>query len=127
MVIENINNNIKTTGASDSSYNIQKTVSVRGVQEEEEKISLGNESLLNNINGRDMEKQVSDAIDKVNTDERFRRTGCEFTYHKESKRISITLYDKKTKEVIKEIPPEDTLKMLDKMHELAGLIMDERK
>lgn len=70
--------------------------------------------------------QIKDAVDKINQDSRFRRTGCKFQYHEISNRVSITLYDQETKEVIREIPPEDTIKMLDKLSELTGLIVDEK-
>lgn len=73
------------------------------------------------------QEEIKEAIEKINLDERFRRTGCEFTYHEISNRVSITLYDKETKEVVKEIPPEETIKMLDKLYELAGLVIDEKK
>ena len=72
-------------------------------------------------------EEIQEAIEKINLDERFRRTGCEFTYHEISNRVSITLYDKETKEVVKEIPPEETIKMLDKLYELAGLVIDEKR
>lgn len=76
--------------------------------------------------GKDPVSQIKEAVDKMNLDERFRRTGCEFTYHEISHRVSITLYDKETKEVIKEIPPEETIDMIDKFYKLAGLVIDER-
>lgn len=73
-----------------------------------------------------LDEQLKEALQKINMDERFRRTGCEFTYHEVSNRFSITLYDKETKEVLKEIPPEETINMLDKLYVLAGLIIDEK-
>lgn len=73
-----------------------------------------------------LDEQLQEALQKINMDERFRRTGCEFTYHEVSNRVSITLYDKETKEVLKEIPPEETIEMLDKLYEIAGLIIDEK-
>ena len=73
-----------------------------------------------------LDEQLQEALQKINLDERFRRTGCEFTYHEVSNRVSITLYDKETKEVLKEIPPEETIEMLDKLYEIAGLIIDEK-
>lgn len=74
----------------------------------------------------DLKRTVKSTIDKVNGDERCKRTGIEFSYHEKSKQISIKLYDKETKEVIKEIPPEKTIEMLEKMWELAGLLVDEK-
>ncbi len=54
-------------------------------------------------------------------------TKCEFKYHEETKRISITIRDKNTDEVIKEIPPEKSLELVAKMWELAGILVDERR
>jgi flagellar protein FlaG len=71
-------------------------------------------------------RKIKDAIDKMNADMRFKRTGCEFTYHEECNRVSIKLYDVTTKEVIREIPSEDTIKMLEKLNEIAGLMIDEK-
>ena len=53
-------------------------------------------------------------------------TRCEFEYHETTKRVSIKVIDKDTDEIVREIPPEETLKMIEKMWELAGLIVDEK-
>ncbi len=62
------------------------------------------------------------------TNEKIHRTNtrCEFQYHENTKRVSIKVIDKETDEVIREIPPEESLEMVEKMWELAGLIVDER-
>jgi flagellar protein FlaG len=41
--------------------------------------------------------------------------------------VTIKVMDKDTEEVIREIPPEETLEMIQKMWELAGLMVDERR
>ncbi len=73
------------------------------------------------------DKQIKEAISRINSKIKERRTRCEFTYHEESKRISIKMIDEATDEVIKEIPPEDTVKMADKLWEMAGMLIDERR
>jgi flagellar protein FlaG len=72
-------------------------------------------------------EQVKDAINKVNSKMKANRTRCEFVYHEEVNRVSIKVLDRETEEVIKEIPPEKTLEMLEKAWELAGLLVDERR
>ena len=42
-------------------------------------------------------------------------------------RVTIKIVDKKTKEVIKEFPPEKTLDMIAKVWEMAGLMVDEKR
>ena len=42
-------------------------------------------------------------------------------------RASIKVVDADTNEVIREIPPEKSLDMLQKMWEMAGILVDERR
>ena len=42
-------------------------------------------------------------------------------------RVMLKTVDKDTKEVIKEFPPEETLDMIEKVWELAGIMVDERR
>jgi len=69
--------------------------------------------------------KVKSAVDDIN--KQIKNTRCSFKYHEETNRISITVIDKDTDEVIKEIPPEKTLDMIAKAWELAGLMVDERR
>lgn len=50
-----------------------------------------------------------------------------FGIHDETNRVMIKIVDKETKEVIKEFPPEETLDMIAKVWELAGIMIDERR
>ncbi len=71
--------------------------------------------------------KIKDAIDKVNQKIVPSKTRCEFSYHEETNRISIKVIDQATEETIKEIPAEETLDMLSRIWELAGLLVDERR
>lgn len=50
-----------------------------------------------------------------------------FGVHESTNRVTIKIVDKKTKEVLKEYPPEKTLDMIAKVWELAGLLVDEKR
>lgn len=56
-----------------------------------------------------------------------RNTVAEFGYNEPTNRVTITIKDKETDEVIKEIPSEKALKMIAKAWELAGLLVDEKR
>lgn len=123
------------TASFKSTYVSKSGTKVRSVQDES---PTTNDKVIKNVEemvtaeGKQVDslaknEEIKEAIEKINLDERFRRTGCEFIYHEISNRVSITLYDKETKEVVREIPPEETIKMLDKLYELAGLIIDEKR
>ena len=83
----------------------------------------------NSGNGKDSyqptEKTLKNTVGLTN--HLLESTTCEFAYHKETHMVSITIRDRDTKEVIKEIPPEKSLEMLEKMWEMAGLIVDEKR
>ena len=53
-------------------------------------------------------------------------TQLSFKYHEDTNRISITVTDSDTDEVIREIPPEKTLDMIAKVWEMAGLLVDKK-
>ena len=72
-------------------------------------------------------EKVKNAISEINKKIRPTHTQCEFKFHEETNRISITVKDSETDEVIKEIPPEKTLDMIAKTLELAGLLVDEKR
>ena len=79
-------------------------------------------------NGKEpTEKEVKSKIDQANKELKHAKTGLDFKYHEATKRVSITVYDKDTQEVIREIPPEKSLDMLEKMWELAGMVVDDRR
>lgn len=85
-----------------------------------------------NDQGRDSEKnanRVKEAVSQANNrlKQKHASTKCEFSYHEPTGRISIKVMDKETDEVIREIPPEETLEMVEKMWELAGIIVDEHR
>ena len=73
------------------------------------------------------DEQIRDAVTKMNSKLKSHRTRCEFSYHEETKRVSIKVIDKETEEIIREIPPEETLEMVEKMWELTGFLVDEKR
>jgi flagellar protein FlaG len=74
------------------------------------------------------EKQIKEAVAQTNHKiKKQPQTTCEFSYHEETGRISITVRDKESQKIIREIPPEKSLDMLQKMWELAGILVDEKR
>ena len=71
------------------------------------------------------EASIKEATNRANR--KMERTRCEYSYHEETKRVSIKVIDKDTDKVIREIPPEKSLDMLQKMWEMAGILVDEKR
>ncbi|MGB4658798.1 MAG: flagellar protein FlaG [Mobilitalea sp.] len=87
----------------------------------------GNEQTKDQKENSATNQQIKEAVTRANNQLKPHRTRCEFSYHEETKRVSIKIVDKDTKETIKEIPPEETLEMIEKMWELAGILVDEKR
>lgn len=72
-------------------------------------------------------KRIKSAISEVNSRLKPTKTRCEFSYHEEVNRVSIKIRDRETNEIVREIPPEESIKVLEKIYEIAGLIVDEKR
>jgi flagellar protein FlaG len=70
--------------------------------------------------------QIRKAVEKINK-QQMAQSEAIFGIHEETNRVTIKIVDKKTKEVIKELPPEATLDMIAKAWELAGILVDEKR
>lgn len=73
------------------------------------------------------EKSIEAAFDELNAKMKEQKTRCEYSYDEDTKRISISVYDKDSDELIREIPPEESLEVLHKVWELAGIVVDEKR
>ena len=70
--------------------------------------------------------QESRSVEKLKKSQ-LENTEAVFGFHDETNRVTIKIVDKKTKEVIKELPPEKTLDMIAKVWEMAGLFVNEKR
>ena len=91
-------------------------------------LAANNEDAENQDPNAEQQRKLKAAIQHANSQIKHSgRTNCEFSYNDEIHRISIKVIDSETKEVIREIPAEETLKMVEKIYELAGILVDERR
>ena len=70
-------------------------------------------------------EQIKKAVEQLNKN--MSHSTAIFGIHEATNRITIKIVDKDTKEVIKELPPEQTLDMIAKVWELAGIMVDEKR
>ena len=72
-------------------------------------------------------QRIESAVKRANNTMRLTKTSCQFQYHEETNRVSIKVIDKDTEEVIREIPSEEALELIQKMWEMAGILVDEKR
>lgn len=87
------------------------------------------QGIQNSGKGKDTKEvtpqQLKEAVEKANKQAKMAKTSLEFTYCEDVNRYSVKVKDKETDEVIREYPSEDSLKALENIWKLAGIIVDE--
>ena len=68
--------------------------------------------------------QLKKAVNDLN--KQMKNSEAIFGIHDKTNRVTIKIIDKTTKEGIKEYPPEETLDMIAKVWEIAGILVDEK-
>ncbi len=69
--------------------------------------------------------QLKTAVSDLN--KQLKNSEAIFGIHEKTNRVTIKIVDKETKEVLKEYPPEQTLDMIAKVWEIAGILVDEKR
>ncbi|MEE0863487.1 MAG: flagellar protein FlaG [Lachnospiraceae bacterium] len=80
---------------------------------------------INKDNTKDVSsEQIKKTLAEIN--KRMMNTACQYGIHEGTGRVTIKIVDKETRDVIKEIPAEETLELIAKAWELAGIMVDKR-
>lgn len=126
MKIEGIESKVMPTSMSGSTAKPTVATETRPVEAVETKQKpFAEQEDLYQIRDVSPEK-IKNAVDDINKKIAQAHRYCQFSYHDETNRISITVKDENG-EVIREIPPEKALDMIAKAWELAGLMVDEKR
>lgn len=94
---------------------------VENVDDKDSNFSRDDQSTNQQATNDTIHKAVEELNKKMSNSEAI------FGIHEGTNRITIKIVDKKSKEVIKELPPEKTLDMIAKVWEIAGLLVDEKR
>ncbi len=101
-------------GSNDGQSSAQNfSQSQQRLEATEEQIQEDNEKVMKAIS--EMTKNVKTNAEAV------------FGIHDKTNRVTIKMVDKDTKKVIKEFPPEETLDMIARIWEIAGIMVDEKR
>jgi len=69
---------------------------------------------------------VEIAVEDVNSILAPVRAHVHFSFHEKTKRYSFRVYDVETGETIREVPPKESLDMVAKLFEMAGILVDKK-
>ena len=105
--------------------------SVQSVPDISSNVTSGAEAMVAN---NDIEKKqkndhsentIKQAVSDINKRNK-PNTVAKYGFHDETNRVTIKIVDKNSDKVIKEFPAEETLDMIAKVWELAGVFLDEK-
>jgi len=123
MEVSNNNQNF-STASYDSSISEKKVIPITI------NVNVGQGvSTIHEVQGKDKpvnEKDLGKAVDRLNKFVETDNITVEYDIHPQFKDIMVKIIDKKTGDVITEVPPKKILDMVAKMCELAGVIFDKK-
>lgn len=93
---------------------------VKGVQDEEQKFDPEQDSQHEPLS----EEQTAFITEQLNEIMRNINVDLQFQYHKEVNFMSVRMLDKKTGEVLREVPPEAMVEHMIKVHDWIGAFLD---
>ncbi|PUU88176.1 flagellar protein FlaG [Halanaerobium sp.] len=79
-----------------------------------------------NKNSKSLEEEVKDTVKDVNEIVKKVKEGLSFQIHEDTEELMVQVVDLKTDEVIKELPPEEMLDLKARIHEMVGILIDEK-
>lgn len=79
------------------------------------------------VNPEPEKSEILNVIGKLNSSLESINEKVSFSYHEENKRIIIKVIDKETREVVREIPPKDIVKLSEHLKEYLGMLVDESR
>jgi len=80
----------------------------------------------NEYKQEELEEDVKKSVDDINDIVKKIKEDLAFELHDETERMMVKVIDRKTQEVIKELPPEEMLDLTARIHEMVGLLIDEK-
>jgi flagellar protein FlaG len=88
--------------------------------------SLQEKASRTSSNQKNLEEDVNESVKNMNEIVEQVKEDLSFKVHKKTGKLMVQIVDLKTKEVIKEMPPEEMLDLEAKIHEMVGLLIDEK-
>ncbi|MBQ6888604.1 MAG: flagellar protein FlaG [Lachnospiraceae bacterium] len=113
--------NMEVSNSGQDTYVDPVTASVAKVEDDNDTNTNANSEEQRQASNDKIKKAVEELNKKMANSE------AVFGVHDETNRVTIKIVDKKSKEVIKEFPPEKTLDMIAKVWEEAGILVDEKR
>lgn len=88
---------------------------------------IGKNITVENKEEKINEKDLKSAVDTANNVLFKNNSHLKFEIHEKTKEVLVSIVDNETGETLKEIPPRKIIDMINKLAEIAGVLVDERR
>jgi len=85
-----------------------------------------NEHIEEKKSKEEIKKELQQVIEELNRAMNPLNTDLKFKFNDKIKELTVQVIDKKTNEVIREFPPKEALRLMEKMRELVGMLFDKK-
>ena len=116
--------------ARNSQPSTQKDGGRRIADSSDEKVTstAGQSSAVDTEQAREKEEPVKTPPASPAVESLFRQSGFQLSFrvHEETKRVIISVIDQESKEVIRQVPPEELLELAEKLDTIRGSVVQEK-
>ncbi len=74
----------------------------------------------------EIKKELQKVVQELNEAMNPLNTNLEFKFNSKVDELTVLVVDKKNNEIIREFPPKDALRLMEKMRELVGMLFDKK-
>lgn len=125
-IFSSIKNNLQKIENYDFSKNSSK-ISVDNLEKVSNKESNFISDNVAKIEDKKIEKKdLKKIIDELNNTMNSLNTSLKFSFDDKINTLTVKVVDTKTDEVIREFPPKEAIKLMEKMKEVVGLLFDKK-
>jgi len=109
--------------------NTLKNQSTHKIQSDKTQIEKNNEIQKHQIEKKSKEeikKELQKIVEELNREMNPLNIDLKFKFNDKIDELTVMVIDKKTNEVIREFPPKEALRLMEKMRELVGMLFDKK-
>ncbi len=90
------------------------------------KIEEIQKDILQKKSKEDIKKELQKVVAELNEAMNPLNTNLEFKYNSKAEELTVQVIDKKNNKIIREFPPKEALRLMEKMRELVGMLFDKK-
>jgi len=91
-----------------------------------EKINEMQKEQLNKKSKEEIKKELQKVVEELNRQMNPLNTDLKFKFNDKIEELTVQVIDTKNHKVIREFPPKEALKLMEKMRELVGMLFDKK-